>query len=64
MYKERLKPSNIAVNLGIALVVIGLVLQTFADTVGLYCFAIGVVLILIYIILKIGEIAQKENPEE
>jgi uncharacterized membrane protein HdeD (DUF308 family) len=64
MYKERLKLTNVVVNLGIALVVIGLVLQTFADTAGLYCFAIGVVLILIYIILKIGEFTQKEKQEE
>ena len=64
MYKERLKPSNIAVNLGIALVVIGLVMQTFADTAGLYCFGIGVVLILIYIILKVGEFAKRDKLEE
>jgi len=64
MYKERLKLTNVVVNLGVALVVIGLVLQTFADSAGLYCFAIGVVLILIYIILKIGEFTQKEKPEE
>jgi uncharacterized membrane protein HdeD (DUF308 family) len=61
MYKERLKPTNIVVNLGIALVVIGLVLQTFADTAGLYCFAIGVLLILVYIVLKIGEFAQRDK---
>ena len=58
MYKERLKTTNIVVNLGIALVTIGLVMQTFADTVGLYCFAIGVVLILIFLAMKIGEFAQ------
>ena len=63
MYKARLKLTNIVVNLGIALVVIGLVFQTFADTAGLYCFAIGVLLILVYIILKIGEVAQKEKRE-
>ena len=63
MYKERLKPTNIVVSLGIALVVIGLVLQTFADTAGLYCFAIGVLLILVYIVLKISEVAQKEKRE-
>ena len=58
MYKERLKTTNIVVNLGIALVTIGLVMQTFADTAGLYCFAIGVVLILIFLAMKIGKFAQ------
>ena len=60
MYKERLKPTNIVVNLGIILVALGLVMQTFADTAGLYCFAIGVVLILVYIAMKIGELGRKE----
>ena len=64
MHKARLKPTNIVVNLGIALVVIGLVMQTFADTAGLYCFAIGVLLILVYIILKIGEVVQKDKAEK
>jgi len=61
MYNERLKPINIVVNLGIALVALGLVLQTFVETAGLYCFTIGVVLILVYIAMKIGQFDRKEE---
>jgi len=61
MDDERTKPATIIVRLGIAAVTIGLVMQTFADTAGLYCFAIGVVLILIYILLKAGELLTKKN---
>jgi hypothetical protein len=41
---------------GVALAVLGLVTQTFADTAGLYCFTIGVVLILVFIGLKTIEL--------
>jgi hypothetical protein len=41
---------------GATLAAMGLVMQSFADTAGLYCFTFGVVLILIFIGLKTIEL--------
>jgi hypothetical protein len=37
---------------GVVFAAMGLVMQTFADAAGLYCFTVGVVLILIFIGIK------------
>lgn len=53
-------PKVIAV-LGLIVLTLGLVLQTFADTTGLYCFVIGAVLLLIFIGIRTAQLNQKER---
>ena len=61
MEEERGNPAETIVKIGIGLVTIGLVMQTFADTAGLYCFGIGVLFILVYLILKVAEFVQSRR---
>jgi hypothetical protein len=48
--------TTILIITGLVLAVLGMVMQTFAGTAGLYCFSLGVVLILIFIGYKTFEL--------
>jgi hypothetical protein len=45
---------------GVATAALGLVILTFAEPTGLYCFAIGVVLILVFIGIKTVELNSRD----
>ncbi|HET6446245.1 MAG TPA: hypothetical protein VFI27_16885 [candidate division Zixibacteria bacterium] len=46
---------------GVSFAALGLVLQTFAGTAGLYCFTLGVVLILAFIAMKVFELNREDH---
>ncbi|MGB3717802.1 MAG: hypothetical protein WA996_25560 [Candidatus Promineifilaceae bacterium] len=58
MFRIRGNTPILVVTAGVALAVLGLVMQSFADTAGLYCFTVGVVLILIFIGIKTMELGR------
>jgi hypothetical protein len=46
---------------GVFLAVLGLVLQTYDGTAGLYCFTLGVVLILAFIAVMVSELNREDS---
>lgn len=59
MSRVRKNATIIVVIIGVALVVLGLIIQTFAGAAGLYCSTAGAVLILGFIVGKTVELDRK-----